>query len=202
MNKLLASLFLLCTIAFISCDKKNAGSKAISDAVKNDNTGLKIAYVNIDTLQNNLDFFKVKKEEFDKKEAAARGELATLQRNLQNEYVAFQKAAQAGTLTQADGEAKQKRLGQMQENLQTKQANLEADFAKQLDEFNQELKKRLDDYLAKYNKDKHYDFILSHGNGSQILLANPAYEITADVIKGMNEDAKSGSSTADTTAQK
>jgi len=149
-------------------------------------SGLKIAYVNLDTLQNQLEFFKLKKEEFDKKEASMRSELSRMEQNLQNEYIAFQKAAQAGTLTQSEGEAKQKRLGQLQQSLQEKQASLEEQYTKDLNDFQETLKKRLDDYLEKYNQDKDYDFILSQGTGSQILWGNPALDITSDVIKGMN----------------
>lgn len=148
--------------------------------------GLKIAYVNLDTLQNQLEFFKLKKEEFDKKEASMRSELSRMEQNLQNEYIAFQKAAQAGTLTQSEGEAKQKRLGQLQQSLQEKQASLEEQYTKELNDFQEALKKRLDDYLEKYNQDKGYDFILSQGTGSQILWGNPALDITSDVVKGMN----------------
>lgn len=199
MKSLFITLLAVGIFGLVACDRKQPQSSTTEKT----NSALKVAYVNIDTLQNNLEFFKTKKSEFDKKESAAKAELAGMQQNLQNEYVAFQKAVQAGTLTQADGEAKQKRLGQLQENLQAKQANLEADFGKQLDDFNKELKKRLDDYLTKYNKDKNYDFILSHGIGSQILLANPAYDITADVIKGMNEDAANTASAGATdTTQK
>ncbi len=155
---------------------------------------LKIAYVNLDTLQSQLEFFKAKKEEFDKKENTMRAELTRMEQQLQNEYIAFQKAAQAGTLSQADGEAKQKRLGQLQQNLQDKQASMEAQYTKDLSDFQDDLKKRLDEYLGKYNKDKGYDFILSQGLGSQILWGNPAFDITNDVVKGMNETADSSDS--------
>jgi len=161
-------------------------TKTTASSGETGKSGLKIAYVNLDTLQNQLEFFKLKKEEFDKKEVSMRSELSRMEQNLQNEYIAFQKAAQAGTLSQSEGEAKQKRLGQLQQSLQEKQASLEEQYTKELNDFQEALKKRLDDYLEQYNQDKGYDFILSQGAGSQILLGNPALDITNDVIKGMN----------------
>ena len=49
-------------------------------------------------------------------------------------------------------------------------------------------KKKLKDFLADYNKDKKYQFILTTGNGLDYMLyKDSAYNITDDVIKGMNE---------------
>lgn len=39
-------------------------------------------------------------------------------------------------------------------------------------------------YLVEYNKDHHYDAILPKGDG---MYFNPAMDITADILKGMNE---------------
>jgi len=174
--------------AITACNNGNSpkNTNATSTSGEVGNMGPRIAFVNLDTLQNQLEYFKLKKEEFDKKEVSMRNELSRMEQTLQNEYIAFQKAAQAGTLTQSEGEAKQKRLGQLQQSLQEKQATLEQQYTQELNDFQEALKKRLDDYLEKYNQDKGYDFILSHGTGSQILWSNPAYDITDDVVKGMN----------------
>jgi len=127
------------------------------------------------------------------------GEVERLAKNLQNEYAAFQKKAQAGTLTQAEGEAGQKRLGQMQQNIEEQRQKLGAQLMKEQDAFNAELQQRLDDYLIKYNADKGYDLILSYVKGGNILFANKALDITDDVIKGMNsEDGSKPAAKADT----
>ena len=157
---------------------------------------MSIAYVNIDTLTDNLDFFKQNKEVFEKEEQKLNAEIDGLARSFQNEYAAFQKKAQSGTLSQLEGEAGQRKLQQMQQNLEERRQALSNEFMKKQSDFNTELKKRLDAYLEKYNKDKKYDYILSHGAGSQILWGNKAYEITQEVIKGMNEEAKANGGNA------
>ena len=48
------------------------------------------------------------------------------------------------------------------------------------------LKKKIDDYLAIYNKDKGFAYIFSNDPGLMYYKDN-AYDITADVIKGLNE---------------
>jgi lipoprotein len=44
-------------------------------------------------------------------------------------------------------------------------------------------------YLKEYNKDKKYSIILAK-SGDNILYADPAYNITDDVVKGMNQAYK------------
>ena len=44
-------------------------------------------------------------------------------------------------------------------------------------------------FLTQYNKKKHFDYILSKG-GDNMLYANPAYDITEDVVNGLNKRYK------------
>jgi outer membrane protein len=207
LSKNVSNSLLICGIAsaifFASCDnKKTTGSDKKTEptqtAPATAPTG-KIAYVDMDTLEAKYDYLKAKKAELEKKTAALDAEVGKMAQNLQSEYAAFQKKAQAGTLTQAEGEAGQKRLGEMQQNIETRRQTLGAQLMKEQEAFTKDLQSRLDAYLLKYNADKGYDYILSYAKGGSILFANKALDITADVIKGMNaesngksEDGKEG----------
>lgn len=178
----------------------NTASTNTAATTSTANSG-KIAYVNLDTLENNYEYFKTKKAEFEKRQKAMQDEVERLARTFQSELTAFQQKAQAGTLSQSEGEAGQRRLAGMQENLEKRQQSLTEQLMKEQEAFNMELQKRLDDFLGSYNKDKGYDYILSYIKGGNILYAQPSLDITADVIAGMNEaDKKNGTSiTKDTT---
>jgi len=189
---LYSTVVLFLALGNSSCNSKPE-AKEVLGKTQTAGGGMTIAYVNIDTLTDNLDFFKENKDVFEKDEQKLNAEIESLARNLQNEYAAFQKKVQSGALSQVEGEATQKRLQQMQQNLEERRQVLSNEFMKKQNDFNAELKKRLDAYLEKYNKDKKYDFILSHGTGSQILWANEAYDITRQIIAGMNEEAKANS---------
>ncbi len=186
---------LAAAMLFASCkDKKDTtattpAASASHTAPATTPTG-KIAYVNLDTLGDRYEYFKIQKADFEKRQANMEAEVERLAQNLQNEYAAFQKKAQAGSLSQADGEAAQKKLAGMQQNVETRRQALGAQLMKEQDAFNKELQDRLDNYLIKYNADKGYDFILSYVKGGNILFANKALDITEDIIKGMNEEDK------------
>ncbi len=153
------------------------------------NSGANIAYVNIDTLQENYEYFRIKKEELESRQKSMSDELKRSQQKFEKDYMAAQRKVQAGTMTQAEAQSTGKRLEQMQQSLQARDAALTEQLIKEQDDFNADLQKRLDDYLKKYNEDKNYDYILTYSQSLRtILLANESLDITNDVIEGMNEE--------------
>jgi outer membrane protein len=134
-----------------------------------------------------------------------KAEVERMAQNFQTQYVAFQKKAQAGTLTQTEGEAAQKKLAEMQQQLETRKDALSEQLAKAQQDFMNEVQTRLDNYIVKYNKEKGYDFILSYSKGvGNILYANKALDITDDIVKGMNDEGNnnSGAINADNSTKK
>jgi len=194
----------LSTLAFVgifallssSCSDKKGQTAATATTASSgpvNGTG-RIAYVNIDTLEAHYEYLKNKKDQFKKRQQDVDEELQRSAQQLQNDYVTMQKKAQANTLSQTDYEAGTKRLSQMQQSLETRKQVLTEQLLKEQDEFNKDLQKRLDKFLETYNQDKHYDYILSYSQGGSILYTNKQLDITADVVKGMNAEAKNDNS--------
>jgi len=151
-------------------------------------SGGKVGYVDIDTLESNYNYFKTKKAEFEVRQKNIDAELEKLASALQNEYNGLQKQAQAGTLSQADGEAAQQKLMQRQQDLELKRQNMGANFIKDQEAFNKEIHDNLHQYIEKYNVEKGYDYILSYSKDGSILYANKDLDLTRDIIKGMNSE--------------
>ena len=197
LNLSLSGMALALTIGLASCQQKNTKANNNPDTATGaqttdhvDRGGVRIAYVNIDTLEAKYTYFKEAKDAFDKKQASVEAQLRASAETLQNEYVGLKKKAQAGTLTQAEGEAAEKHLAEMQQELEAKRQNLTAGLLKDQQVFTDKLQSQLDSFITEYNKDKHYDYILSYAQGGSILLANPKLDITADVLKSMNDAYK------------
>jgi outer membrane protein len=185
-----------------STDKTKTNGSTSATSADHVSSGSKVAYVNLDSLETHYEYFKTRKESFEKKQTSMEAELERLAKNLQNEYAGFQRKAQAGTLTQAEGEAAQVKLERMQADIENRRQSLATQLMQEQEEFNKELQTRLDAFLEKYNQDKGYDFILSYIKGGNILFANKDLDITQDIIKGMNEEDKKTPSLKDTgTAQ-
>lgn len=194
----LASAAILSIVVLTACgDKKTNGTKVPAATKNTENTGSvagpKLAYVNADTLNKHYQYLKDKEAAFEKKQNAYEAEMSSKEKALQNEYMAFQKKAQEGTLTQSEGEAAQKRLSGQQQALEKRHQAISAEMAKEQMAIQEEFQKKLDEFLASFNKERNYDFIFTYSkNGGPILFANSALDITQEVLEAMNENYKNG----------
>lgn len=154
------------------------------------NTGLKIAFVEVDTLMSQYQFCRDYNIVLNKKAENIQNTLAEKQRALQQHYAAVQKKYESNGFTTRD------ELERAQNSLQTEQQNLaelEQRLANELAQENQKLTEEMRDsiqmFLKTYNKSKKYDFILTK-QGDNLLLANPKYDITDQVVAGLNKRYK------------
>jgi len=197
MRKIAPALFTLIIVAALQsmgCNAqhtKDAPATTSTPIAQAGGLGMKIAYVNIDTLEANYELLKSKREEFKKKQEQMEGQLQHDFDEMNADAEAVNKKAQANTLTQIEYEAAQKRLGQMQRSLQTRKQTLADQLMKEQEDFNKDLKARLDAFLEEYNKTKQYDYVLSYSYaGSSLLYVNKKLDITKDVVDGMNAGSK------------
>ncbi len=188
---ILAASALLATGTLVSCDsnksKPATGNISVTPGAPSPN---KIAYVNIDTLEAKYELLKTKREDFKKRQEAMESELQRSYQQMQSDAEQVQKKAEANTLTQSEYESAQKRLYQMQKSLESRKQSLTEQLMKEQEDFNKDLKTRLDAFLDEYNKTRHYDYILSYSYaGSSLLYVNKELDITKDVVDGMNASA-------------
>ncbi|MEC5146840.1 OmpH family outer membrane protein [Chitinophaga sp. 212800010-3] len=178
----------------MSCQGNKAGSNtpasssapATSSNAQAGVANFKIAYVDLDSLEAHFEYFKEKRGILEQKQQQMDNQLKGKARALQAEYQDLQR--KASTLTQEQGETAQRSLMAKQQQLEQEAQNLRAAYAEQETKFSEELQKKLDDFLKAFNADKRYGFIFSYRSAnSNILYKDPAYDITSEVIKGMND---------------
>lgn len=154
------------------------------------NASSRIAFINIDTFEANYILLKNKKDEFKKRQSSMEAELQRSAQQMQNDVMELRRKAQAQTLSEAEGEAAQKRLAQMQQSLETRKQSMEEQFMKDQESFNNNLHDQLDSFLTEYNKTKHFDYILSYSRSNPVIMfADQTLNITQDVLEGMNARA-------------
>ena len=179
-------------VALASCN--NASPKMDEQpATANDNAtgGVKIAYVEVDSLMTQYEFCKEFTLILQKKSNNARNTLNQKGQALQSAMANFhQKLNNNGFTSREQAESQQAAIQRQQQSLQELQARLENELGKETAKYNEGLRDSLQHFLAAYNKDKKYDLILTK-QGDNILLANKRYDITNDVINGLNKHYKS-----------
>jgi outer membrane protein len=143
----------------------------------------KVAYFEIDSIQNNYEFFKEVKAALLLKDQ----ENAKQLNNLKNDYVSkYQDLQKNGALlSQAEVANRQQDLMKAEKNYQSKEQQLTQELQEESFKRLQEVKKNIEVYLNEYNKGKQFAYILS-SNPDLMYYKDTAYDITADIVKGLN----------------
>lgn len=173
-----------------SCGGNNETEEVTSTAETSEVTGAKVAYVELDSLMSQYQLYKDYSEVLTRKGNNIQNTLAKKQRALESHAAAVQKKYESNGFTTRD------ELERAQASIQNEQAEL-AQLADRLNnEFNmeqarinEEARDSIQSFLKKYNKTKKYDYVLVKA-GDNILIANPKYDITKDIVKGLNKRYK------------
>lgn len=162
---------------------KNAGMDSSSS------TGpFRIAYFEMDSVENNFQMVKEVKAEISKKEEIINMELNRMDREYKTKLNNYQNQAQ--TMTQEQSEMATQDMMKRQEQMKAAKQSLDQDYNDFLTRRMKDVKTKIEDFLKEYNKTKNYSYIIVYEQGL-FYYKDTAYNITADVIKGLNEMYKS-----------
>lgn len=165
-------------------------------------SGMKIAFVEVDSLMTQYDFAKDYSVTLQKRSNNARNTLTQKTSELQAAVNNFQQKLQNNGFTSREqAQSVQAGIERRQRDLQELQARLENELASETQKFNEALRDSLNNFLTSYNKDKKFDLILSKA-GDNILYADRRHDITQDVINGLNKRYKPAAKKEEKKAEK
>jgi len=148
--------------------------------------GANIVFVNTDSLLDGYNYFKNKKEEFEKKNEQLKSDLTAEGERLQNEAAQYQE--QAKNMTQEERAKKEEELMSRQQKLMKRKDALLGALEDQQAKFHDTLYTKLYDFLKKNNKNRNYAFVLGYSKGGGILFANDSLDITKQLVEGLNKE--------------
>ena len=149
---------------------------------------LPIAYVNVDSLLLHYEFAKESNESLIKKQEDSRLKINTLARQLQNEMGDFQRKLENNAFLSRDrAQQEQTRLQKKQQDLQELDGSLSKQLVQVQQKMSEQLRDTINNFMKEYNKDHKYQLIISNTSSDNILYAEKAYDITAEVTKLLNE---------------
>jgi len=188
--------------AMASCNNASPKMDEQPAAATAEGEGIKIAYVEVDSLMSQYNFAKDYSVTLQRKSTNARNTLTQKGNQLQAAVDNFQKKLNNNGFTSREqAESQQAAIQRQQRDLQALQARLEGELANETQQFNEALRDSLNNFLVQYNKAKKYDIILSRA-GDNILYANKKYDITQDVINGLNKRYKGEKKAAEKKTEK
>ncbi len=167
-------------------DKKSANGMTTAASNASSQGPLTLAYINADSVLENFTQFRKEKDALDKKQLDIDTKLGSRGRALENEVATIQQKIQSGLLTPKEIQEQEQRLGGRQQALMAERDKLAKEIMEEGSGINDRLQKVLIASLEKIKKERGYHYILSYVKGGQILLGNPADDITVEVLKILN----------------
>jgi len=145
----------------------------------------KIGYINVDSLQVNYGLYDELKAKLEAKQNRYQKDLAAKSKAFQRKVAEFQK--KAPTMSQFEGELKQKELGKEQQELYKLDDEYSAKFQDELLKLNKQLYKSIKDFINNNNKEK-YDIIIGESQTRNFVLDfNTKIDITNEILEGLNK---------------
>ncbi len=144
----------------------------------------RIAYFDMDSVESNFSLAKEMQIELTKKEEAINIEMNRLQSSFQNKYQQFQEIG--STMNQAQLEAAQRELFELEQSIKSRKAQLDQDYQRYYIDKQQEIISLIKKFCEEFNKDKTYSLIIANEPGL-IYYKDSTYNITALLLQGLNE---------------
>ncbi len=149
-----------------------------------------VAFVNGDSLNAKYKFIVEKTKDLDQKMASAEERVKKEYGPRQAQYEQNIRYAQEHPeMSEAEAIALQKDIERLQKEIDGIQQREVGVLQKKEEELQEELVKRVNDFLAKYTKEHGIDYVVNKQSEFQVLLfGNPDYDITTDVLAGLNAE--------------
>ena len=164
--------------------KPNHHTVNSSKSSENSNEKSKVAYIDLDSLQNNYGYYQKLKIDFERKQSSANDEIASLQKKYQNRAMQLQQ--KAATMNPKEQQEAMQEINKMQQDLQERKQKIDNELYNDNSKMKEDILTRIQNFLKDYNKDGKYSYIFSYEPGF-MFYKDSTLNITSDVIAGLNE---------------
>lgn len=183
---LAAVIFLYAKVFRSSLNETTITKNIVKESTGGNSSKSGIAYVELDSLNEKISYIKARRKELEAEQKAIETEWQNGYRGLENRKNEFLK--RGNSITQQEAEKFQGELMQQQQQVDAKKQNSSQNLSEKSYKLMDDIQKKLKDFLNEYNQNKKYQYILTTGTGLDYMLyKDSTFNITADVIKGMNE---------------
>jgi outer membrane protein len=183
------SLGLLVAVGITACNQNKPASTAAASTTTTPTAAPEkgaIVYINSDTLLSKYNYVKDVNKKMNDKGQAAKAAVQSRRDALQREVAEYQK--NASTMPADQRQSTEQRLQREGQEEQAYEQNTSAELQDEQAKATNKLDEKVADYVKQYAKDKGYKLVLTYSkNGSSVLYGDPSLDVTADVVKGLND---------------
>lgn len=176
-------------LLFAHFSKKNTSTKVDSRSVKSadtatlSNSPASIAYFEMDSVEAHFQMVKDVQSEIQNKEKEYTNNLGQLDATYKKKVMGYQ--GRGNSMTPDEIQKAQIDLKQTEDYLKDRKQEFDQNFQEFVTRKNLGLKKEIEEFIAEFNKDKKYSYIMVYEPGL-FYYKDTAYNITSEVIKGLN----------------
>jgi len=191
----LAVAIVVLYILHFSPSRSNASQAESSDTLALQKPVETIAFVNIDTLVQNLELWQSLRDKFQDKQNQYNTEITSKQRRLQTRANDLGDRVQKTLVTRSDAEKEAAQLEQENQTLMQLAENYRVQLAEEEQVSYRQILNEIMIYLEEVGKKEGYTYVLGNSFGGNILFAEQGLDITYEVLQGMNARFKSPQAT-------
>ena len=162
---------------FASCNQQTK--------VENTESGIRLAYIRIDSLQSQYKYFEELALELIAEEQEIVEDLQRRQQSLQENIELYQQ--EAPKMNQRQREANEADLMRVQQQYMQVEQAAQAQLMKKQQDLTKMMRKDMDKAIVVLKDELNLDFILLYEEGGQIIYANTDFDITERMVTMLNE---------------
>jgi outer membrane protein len=191
MKKLSVALFVILFLAvaalfFFQFSGNKKADKSTPAGPAANTTASGIAYVNIDTVVFKFNMYSDRREELLGKQKKAEAELNSKGTQYEKGVKDYQDKVNKGLVTRATAAEIEQSLYQQQQELVTLRDKLQSDLLEEDQVMNRQILEYITTYLEENKEEYNYQYIFGKSFGSVVLYGNSAFDITQQVLEGLN----------------
>ncbi len=171
---------------FSSKKAGNSVVKTVSGESTVSNKQFRMAYFEMDTIASQFDLVKTLKKELTKKEDDINAEMTNRSQAIQQKLNYYQKLMSEGKLSKEDEEDASNEVKNMDNEMKNRKQQMDQEYNNFMVTKQNEIKSKIGAFIKEYNKTRNYSYVVSDDPGL-FYFQDTAFNITSDVIKGLNE---------------
>jgi len=164
----------------------NIENEKIDEPVKEEKISSNIAYLNVDSLQSNYKLYSVLINKLKRRQAKYEKELQSKSAVFEKKVMVFQK--KAPTMTQFEGQMRQKELAEEEQVLYKLRDDFAIKFQNEEGKLNEEFQNNVKGFIQEFNDKSQYNLIIGASQvGNVVLDYNEGINITNQIVEGLNK---------------
>ena len=188
----LGALALSAVVAFgaVSCNNTKGEGAQDTAAAASDSLAAKgsIVYIDMTRVMAEYDMANDLRAVVETKVQNIQAEITRRGKKLENDVKEFQDKMNKGLMTRSVAEVQQQKLIKQEQDFNNYAAQKQQEIQEEQVVMMNQLGDAIKTFIDKYNEEKQYAMIITNNGGSPVVAANPALNITDDVLAGLNDE--------------